>query len=78
VPGPADTERLHRVAATRATQRGVAVADVLDELKAESSLGELTTPEQVAWAVEILLDPRANAMTGSSLMLDSGRRRGLP
>lgn len=78
VPGPADTERLHRVAATRAQQRGISVDEVLDEMRAESSLGELTTPEQVAWAVELLLDPRANAMTGSSLMLDSGRRRGLP
>jgi NAD(P)-dependent dehydrogenase (short-subunit alcohol dehydrogenase family) len=78
VPGPADTDRLHKVAATRAAQRGVDVATVLEELKAESSLGELTTPEQVAWAVEMLLDPRANAMTGSALMLDSGRRRGLP
>lgn len=78
VPGPADTERLHKVAATRAAQRGVSVEAVLEELKAESSIGELTTPEQVAWAVEMLLDPRANAMTGSSLMLDSGRRRGLP
>ena len=78
VPGPANTERLHKVAATRAAQRGVSVEAVLEELKAESSIGELTTPEQVAWAVEMLLDPRADAMTGSSFMLDSGRRRGLP
>jgi len=32
----------------------------------------------VAWAVSVLLAPEADAMTGSSLMLDSGRRRGLP
>ena len=78
VPGPADTERLHRVAASRAEQRGCAVDDVLDELRAESSLGALTTPEQVAWAVALLLDREADAMTGSCLMLDAGRRRGLP
>jgi len=78
VPGPADTERLHRVAATRAEQRGCTTEEVLDELRAESSLGALTTPEQIAWAVTLLLDPEADAMTGSSLMLDSGRRRGLP
>jgi enoyl-[acyl-carrier-protein] reductase (NADH) len=45
---------------------------------AESSLGTFTTPEQVAWAVALLLAPEADAMTGSTLMLDSGRRRGLP
>lgn len=77
-PGPADTERLRRVAATRAEQRGVSLDQVLDEMKAESSTASFTTPEQVAWAVRMLLDPEADAMTGSTLMLDSGRRRGLP
>lgn len=78
VPGPADTERLRRVAATRAEQRNCSMDDVLDEMRAESSLGILSTPEQIAWAVTLLLAPEADAMTGSSLMLDAGRRRGLP
>lgn len=77
-PGPADTERLRRVAADRAAQRGISIDDVLDEMKSESSIRSFTTPEQVAWAVAMLLDPAADAMTGSTLMLDSGRRRGLP
>jgi len=77
-PGPADTERLHRVAADRAALRGIDPAAVLAEMCAESSLGALTTPQQVAWAVSLLLAPEADAMTGSTLMLDSGRRRGLP
>lgn len=77
-PGPADTERLRRVAADRAAQRGIAVDEVLADMLADSSIGRFTTPGQVAWAVAILLAPEADAMTGSSLMLDSGRRRGLP
>jgi NAD(P)-dependent dehydrogenase (short-subunit alcohol dehydrogenase family) len=77
-PGPADTERLHRVAGDRAKLRGVSVEAVLEEMRAESSIHAFTTPEQVAWAVALLLDPEADAMTGSTLMLDSGRRRGLP
>ena len=77
-PGPADTERLRRVAQDRATQRGIKVEQVLQEMCQESSIGAFTTPEQVAWAVTLLLAPEANAMTGSALMLDSGRRRGLP
>ena len=77
-PGPADTERLRRVATDRAALRAITTEEVLDEMKAESSLGAFTTPEQVAWAVGLLLAPEADAMTGSTLMLDSGRRRGLP
>lgn len=77
-PGPADTDRLRNVAKTRAEQRSCSIEAVMDELKEESSLHAFTSPEQVAWAVSMLLDPEADAMTGSTLMLDSGRRRGLP
>lgn len=77
-PGPADTERLRRVVASRAEQRGVGVEQVLAEMLAESSIHQFTRPEQVAWAVATLLDPMADAMTGSTFMLDAGRRRGLP
>lgn len=77
-PGPADTERLHRVAQDRAALCNTTPEAVLAEMCAESSIGAFTTPEQVAWAVSLLLAPEANAMTGSTVMLDSGRRRGLP
>lgn len=77
-PGPADSERLRRVAADRAAQRGIGVEEVLSEMRAESSLGAFTTAAQVAWAVGLLLAEEADAMTGASLMLDAGRRRGLP
>ena len=77
-PGPADTPRLRKVAADRAALRGISVDEVLAEMLADSSIGRFTTPEQVAWATAMLLDPEADSMTGSSLMLDSGRRRGLP
>lgn len=77
-PGPADTERLHRVAADKARLQGCTVEEVLADMLRDSSIGRFTTPAQVAWAVAMLLDPEADAMTGSALMLDSGRRRGLP
>jgi NAD(P)-dependent dehydrogenase (short-subunit alcohol dehydrogenase family) len=77
-PGPADTERLHHVAAERARQKGCTLEAILQDMRSESSLGQFTTPEQVAWAVSMLLAPEAEAMTGSTMMLDAGRRRGLP
>ena len=77
-PGPADTERLRKVAANEAARRGTSIEAVIADMETESSIGAMTTPEQVAWAVALLLAPEAAAMTGSTLMLDSGRRRGLP
>ncbi len=77
-PGPADTERLRAVAAARAERDGLTLEAVLGEMLSESSISAFTTPEQVAWGVSVLLDDEASAMTGSTLMLDSGRRRGLP
>lgn len=77
-PGPSDTERLRRVAADRAGLRGVTVETVLAEMVADSSLKTFVTPEQVAWAISTLLADEAEAMTGSVMMLDGGRRRGLP
>ena len=77
-PGPADTPRLRRVAEDRARLQGRSSEAVLADMVADSSLKQFTTPEQVAWAVSSLLDPAADAMTGSTWMLDAGRRRGLP
>ena len=77
-PGPADTERLRAVAEARARRDDRTVEAVLDAMRADSSLGAFATPEQIAWMVETLLAKEADAMTGSTLMLDSGRRRGLP
>ena len=77
-PGPADSDRLRNVATARAEQRGISVDDVLEELLEESSVHQFTTAEQVGWAVCNLLDDRAIGMTGSTIMLDSGRRKGLP
>jgi NAD(P)-dependent dehydrogenase (short-subunit alcohol dehydrogenase family) len=77
-PGPADTERLRRVAADRARLQNTTVDVVLAGMLDESSIHAFTEPGQVAWALEMLLAPEASAMTGSTLMLDAGRRRGLP
>lgn len=77
-PGPADTERLRRVAADRGRAGDRDAESVLDEMRAESAIGQFTTPGQVAWAVALLLAPEADALAGSTLFMDSGRRRGLP
>ncbi|MFM1907813.1 MAG: hypothetical protein RLZZ591_1490 [Pseudomonadota bacterium] len=76
-PGPADTERLHRVATARGLRDGLPVEEVLEQMRSESAIGAFTTPEQVAWAMEMLLAPEADALAGSTLFMDAGRRRGI-
>ena len=77
-PGPADTPRLHRIAEVRAKANGTTPDQVLDGMRAESSLNTLVDPDQVAWAVLTLLAPEADAMTGNVMSLDGGRRHGTP
>ncbi|MFC7658764.1 SDR family oxidoreductase [Pseudonocardia benzenivorans] len=76
-PGPVDTPRMRGLAAAAARRRGVAVEKVLAERAAESPLGRLVTPEEVAWTVTTLLAPQADALHGATLALDAGARRGL-
>lgn len=77
-PGPADTERLRRVAQERAARAGASLDAVLDEMRRESAIGAFTSVEQIAWGVAMLLDPEADALAGSTLFMDAGRRRGIP
>ncbi|WP_269619637.1 SDR family oxidoreductase [Zhongshania sp. BJYM1] len=77
-PGPADTERLMRVASARAEREGISQDQVMANMKSESAINSFTKLEEVAWAVKMLLAPEANSMAGSTLFLDAGRRRGLP
>lgn len=77
-PGPADTDRLRRVAAARAQREGHSTEVVLETMRGESAIGAFTTVEQVAWAISMLTAPEADALAGSTLFMDAGRRRGLP
>ena len=78
-PGPVESPRMHAIAERTAVRRGgdATAEDVLDEYRAGSPLGRLTTIEEVAWAVGILLAPEATALHGATLSLDLGRRRGI-
>ena len=76
-PGPADTPRLRRIVAAVAAERGAAEEEVWQEYVAQNSLGRLPTAGELAWAVELLLDPEADLLHGSVLYLDAGGHRGI-
>lgn len=76
-PGPVDSDRLRRIAAAKAQERGLTVEAFLEDFRSESPLGTLIAVDQVAWAVNLLLDPEAAALHGSTLAVDGGRRRSI-
>ncbi len=78
-PGPVESPRMRGIAQRTADRRadGTTAEQVLDEYRSRSPLGRLTTIDEVAWAVGILLDPEASGLHGSTLSLDLGRRRGI-
>ncbi len=78
-PGPVESPRMTGIARRTAERRadGSTADQVLEEYRAGSPLGRLTTIDEVAWAVGLLLAPEAAALHGSTLSLDAGRRRGI-
>lgn len=50
----------------------------LEVMRGDSAINAFVDPHQVAWGVAMLLAPEADAMAGSTMFLDAGRRRGLP
>jgi len=77
-PGPVWTDRLQVLLADAAAARGMTEAEVLEEFRARSPIGHIVTIDEVVWAVMMLLDPEARAMTGGTLLLDAGQRTAIP
>lgn len=77
-PGPVATARHDQLARREAASTGRDVNDVRASAAEDSPLGRLTRPEEVAWAVAMLCDDEAASMAGSTLLLDTGRRTGIP
>ena len=76
-PGPADTPRLHALVERAAAERGITVEEQWASYAAGTSLGRLPTPDQIAWAVTMLLDPEADVLHGGVLHLDAGGHRSI-
>jgi 3-oxoacyl-[acyl-carrier protein] reductase len=77
-PGPVDTQRWWELAKSEADARGVSTETILSESTSDSALRRLTTVQEIAWAVSTLTDPHAAALTGGTLLLDTGRRTASP
>lgn len=77
-PGPVATERFATLVAATAKSEGIDEQLLWERALAAAPVGRLTTPDEVAWAIALLADPEATALAGSTLLLDGGRRTGIP
>lgn len=77
-PGPVWTSRLQALLRDAAASRGVTEDVVAQEFRERSPIGHLVEVDEVVWAVELLLDPRARSLAGGTLLLDAGQRTAIP
>jgi 3-oxoacyl-[acyl-carrier protein] reductase len=76
-PGYTKTERLKSLTATRALAEGVSEAQIEGNWAKDTAIGRIAEPEEVAAAVVFLASERASAITGQTILVDSGTYRGL-
>jgi NAD(P)-dependent dehydrogenase (short-subunit alcohol dehydrogenase family) len=76
-PGPTDSPRLRALVERGAAERGITVDEQWASYAAGTSLGRLPTPDQIAWAATMLLDPEADVLHGGVLHLDAGGHRSI-
>jgi NAD(P)-dependent dehydrogenase (short-subunit alcohol dehydrogenase family) len=77
-PGPVESPRVDRLIEHMAVNAGIPPEAARAALVEEAPAGRFATPEDVAWAVALLLDEGATLMSGSTLFLDGGRRTAMP
>ena len=76
-PGPTDTDRLRDVMRDLALSRGVSVAVMEDEFRAEYGMRRYGTASEVATLVAYLVSHHARQIHGATVVIDGGSTRGL-
>jgi NAD(P)-dependent dehydrogenase (short-subunit alcohol dehydrogenase family) len=71
-PGPVEGERIERVLQAQAAARGISTAEARAEMLADSPLGRLVRPADVAAVVAFLCGPGASAITGEDVNVSAG------
>jgi NAD(P)-dependent dehydrogenase (short-subunit alcohol dehydrogenase family) len=71
-PGFVAGPRLDWVISAQAAARGLTPEEIRASFEAESALGRLTRPEDVADTVHFLSSPEAGAITGADINVNSG------
>jgi 3-oxoacyl-[acyl-carrier protein] reductase len=76
-PGLTETGLIDDMARQNERLRGTPAEEAAAEMRAPNPLGRVTMPEDVANLVTFLVSDRAAMITGTSIDIDAGARRGL-
>jgi 3-oxoacyl-[acyl-carrier protein] reductase len=77
LPGSFATERIDRLNAREAEQRGIPLGQVVAESAARIPMGRYGDPDEFAAAAAFLASPRASYLTGQMIRIDGGATRSL-
>jgi 3-oxoacyl-[acyl-carrier protein] reductase len=71
-PGSILTERMLSNVTARATETGVSVEEALRQRAAETAVGRVGEPSEMAYLVAFLASSRASYITGTTMLVDGG------
>ena len=71
-PGSILTERMLSNVTARAQELGISVQDALAQRAAETAVGRIGDPKEMAYLVAFLASSRSSYITGTTLLVDGG------
>jgi 3-oxoacyl-[acyl-carrier protein] reductase len=71
-PGSILTERMLSNVTARAKEKKISVEEALAERAAETAVGRIGEPRELAWLVAFLASGRSSYITGTTLLVDGG------
>jgi len=71
-PGSILTERMLSNVTARAKELGISVPDALAQRAAETAVGRIGDPKEMAYLVAFLASSRSSYITGTTLLVDGG------